>query len=67
MAPIHNRMPVILRPEHYGLWLGETPAEPEVLLAACAPIAAETMRAYPISTRVNSPKNDDVAILQEVA
>jgi putative SOS response-associated peptidase YedK len=33
----------------------------------CAPFPAEEMRAYPISTRVNSPRNDDPAILEEVA
>lgn len=35
VAPIHNRMPVILRPEDYGIWLGEKPADAEALNAAC--------------------------------
>jgi putative SOS response-associated peptidase YedK len=67
VAPVHNRMPVILRPDDYGLWLGETPADPEALRAACTPYPAEDMRAYPISTRVNSPKNDDADLLKEMA
>jgi putative SOS response-associated peptidase YedK len=66
VAPIHNRMPVILRPEDYPIWLGEKPADADALSAACTPIPAEDMRAYPISTRVNSPRNDDVGILEEV-
>jgi putative SOS response-associated peptidase YedK len=74
VASIHNRMPVILRPQDYGIWLGEKPADAEALSAACAPFPAEDapfpaeeMRAYPISTRVNSPRNDDPAILEETA
>jgi putative SOS response-associated peptidase YedK len=59
-------MPVILRPEDYAIWLGEKPADAEALSAACAPIPAEDMRAYPISTRVNSPRNDDSEIVKEV-
>jgi putative SOS response-associated peptidase YedK len=58
-------MPVILRPEDYGLWLGEKPADAEALSAACAPTPAEDMPAYPISTRVNGPRNDDPAILKK--
>jgi putative SOS response-associated peptidase YedK len=58
-------MPVILRPENYEVWLGEKPTDTEALNASCAPIPAETMRAHPISTRVNSPRNDDPTILEE--
>jgi putative SOS response-associated peptidase YedK len=60
-------LPVILRPQDYGIWLGAKPADAEALSAACAPIPAEEMRAYPISTRVNSPRNDESGILEEVA
>jgi putative SOS response-associated peptidase YedK len=67
VASIHNRMPVILRSEDYGLCLGETPADAEALKSACALYPAEDMRAYPISTRVNSPRNDDAGILEPVA
>jgi putative SOS response-associated peptidase YedK len=67
VAPIHNRMPVILRPQDYGIWPGEKPADAEALSAACAPIPTEEMRAYPISTRGNSSRNDDPAILEEAA
>lgn len=65
VAPIHNRMPVILRPEDYAIWLGEKPSDADGLQAACAPYPAEDMRACPISTRVNSPRHDDPSILDE--
>jgi putative SOS response-associated peptidase YedK len=67
VASIHNRMPLILRPEHFGIWLGEAPADDEALRAACMPYPADKMRADPISTRVNSPGNDDPDVLKELA
>jgi putative SOS response-associated peptidase YedK len=59
---IHTRMPVILPEEHHDVWLsGE--AGKEILV----PFPAERMRAWPISTRVNSPRNNDPAILEPVS
>lgn len=58
MAPIHNRMPVILHPEHERLWLdGTAPSTGwgDVL----RPYPAEQMLAYPVSPRVNSPRHDE--------
>jgi len=62
--PIHDRMPVILAPENYGRWLDVGRDDPADLLR---PYTSNQMRAYPISTRVNSPDNDDVAILEPLA
>lgn len=57
VAPIHNRMPVIIAPEDYSMWLD--PGErPELGLHLCRPYAAEKMAAYPVSTVVNNPRND---------
>lgn len=58
MAPIHNRMPVILEPEDYDLWLNPDP-RPEDALHLLRPYPAEKMAAYPVSTHVNSPRNDN--------
>jgi putative SOS response-associated peptidase YedK len=58
MAPIHNRMPVILPAAAYDAWLdpGEPPAS--TLSALLKPYPAGEMTAYPVSTLVNSPAND---------
>lgn len=64
VAPIHNRMPVVLRPQDYGLWLGETPSDPDALEEACTPFPAEEMKAYPVSRAVNNVRNDDPSILE---
>jgi putative SOS response-associated peptidase YedK len=56
-------MPAILRPADYERWLGEEPNPPDLL----SPFPAEQMIMWPISMRVNSPKNDDETLLEEVA
>jgi putative SOS response-associated peptidase YedK len=58
MTPIHNRMPVILRPNDYAQWLDSAPRTPESLLPFIKPYPAGEMTAYPVSTLVNSPQNE---------
>jgi putative SOS response-associated peptidase YedK len=57
MAPLHARMPAILAPEEFGAWLDEENREPATLQRMLRPYAGP-MRAVPVSTRVNSPRND---------
>jgi len=58
LAPIHDRMPVILPPQHHDRWLD--PAAPSVdpLRALLVPYAGEDMTAWPVDSRVNNPRND---------
>jgi putative SOS response-associated peptidase YedK len=66
-AQIHDRMPVILPEETWARWLGEEPAEKEELQALLLkPFPSERMRAYSVSTRVNSPKNDVPELIEAV-
>jgi putative SOS response-associated peptidase YedK len=58
MQTIHDRMPVILRREDYGLWLDPAVKDAAVLAALLRPYPAEEMVATPISTLVNNPAND---------
>jgi putative SOS response-associated peptidase YedK len=58
MAPIHNRMPVILPPSAYAQWLDPAPQTPDRLLPLLKPFPAAEMTAHPVSTLVNSPAND---------
>ena len=58
LAPYHDRMPVILRPEDYDLWLDAGVRSAERLLPLLRPYAREEMGAYPVSPMVNSPSND---------
>ncbi|HVT28136.1 MAG TPA: SOS response-associated peptidase family protein [Lacipirellulaceae bacterium] len=65
MAPIHDRMPVILAEEDWAKWLGEEPATGDELQRMIAePYSSQLMRAYPVSARVNSVRNDEPGPLE---
>jgi putative SOS response-associated peptidase YedK len=57
MAPIHNRMPVILPRTARDRWLDPRSREVE-LRGLLAPLPSEDLEAYAVSTLVNSPRND---------
>ncbi len=57
VAPVHDRMPVILMPQDYDRWLDET-ADADDLRALLRPFDPALMRAYEVSRVVNSVKND---------
>jgi putative SOS response-associated peptidase YedK len=59
VAELHDRMPAILPPAHFGEWLQPEPLAAERLQGLLRPHSAEGMEAYPVSTHVNSPRNDD--------
>ena len=67
MAPIHDRMPVILEDEAADEWLNQNETDAERLLKLLRPIADDYLIATPVSQRVNSVKNDDPECLVEVA
>jgi putative SOS response-associated peptidase YedK len=59
-----GRMPLILPRETWSKWLGEEPADEATLRELLKPFLAERMRVYPVSTRVNSVKNDGAALIE---
>ena len=59
VRPIHSRMPVILAPRDYERWLADEDDPRELL----RPYPAEPMTMWPVSTRVNSYKNDDESLI----
>lgn len=64
MEPIHNRMPVILPPEHYRVWLDPAMDKAKPLTDLLKPYPAEDMAAYPVSTLVNNPRQEGVRCIQ---
>jgi len=59
LRPVHNRMPVILHPKDYDLWLDPEVQNAELLQPLLHPYSSAEMDAYPVSRWVNSPGNDD--------
>jgi putative SOS response-associated peptidase YedK len=66
-AELHNRMPVVLRPASWPVWLGEAPADPRQLKALLAPYPLEEMTCWPVSTRVGNVKNNDPSLIKPIA
>ncbi|MGP0629230.1 SOS response-associated peptidase [Nitrospina sp. 32_T5] len=54
---LHHRMPVILNPDNYGVWL-DASTPPQTLKNLLRPLADDTLGFHPVTTLVNSPKND---------
>jgi putative SOS response-associated peptidase YedK len=63
MREIHDRMPVIVPMEDYTAWLDPTNVDVKELKVFLRAYPSEQMRAHPISTRVNSPGNDDEELI----
>jgi putative SOS response-associated peptidase YedK len=66
VAPVHDRMPLILPPEAYDAWLDPfTPLHDVAPLLA--PFPAEQMRGWPVSRRVNNPANHGPELMERLA
>ena len=64
IAPIHDRMPIILRPEDEARWLDGSLTDGESLLSILTPYPADALEVYPVSRRVNAPVVDEPSLLQ---
>jgi len=58
LAPIHDRMPVILDPKQFALWLDPSMTDTNRVGELLRPYPSEAMEAYPVSLLVNNPAND---------
>lgn len=67
LAPIHDRMPVILSPDDYGTWLDPEEQAPATLLPLLRPFPSDAMVAFPVRTLVNNPASDDPRCIEPAA
>ncbi|MFN8572306.1 MAG: SOS response-associated peptidase [Gemmatimonadaceae bacterium] len=65
MTPIHDRMPVIVPPDKYRMWLDSRTPAPAIRDVMQA-YPSDEMELWPISLRVNSPKEDDAGLLEPI-
>ena len=63
VAPVHQRMPVILPPEAYDDWLSPG-TDAGTLLALLQPVEWPDMSRHPVSTEVNRAANDYPALVE---
>lgn len=60
MAPIHDRMPVIIEPDNWQAWLA---APVGAVMPMLSPIPAAPMQAWPVSLRVSKTRDDDEGLI----
>lgn len=63
---IHDRMPVILPKNAEQIWLDRSIEEEDYLKSLLLPFSADEMEKYPVSSLVNSPKNDTKEIINSL-
>jgi putative SOS response-associated peptidase YedK len=67
IAPIHDRMPVMLGEGDIALWLGEEEVAPVEVLPRLAQRQAHEIHFHAVSKRVNAVQNDDPGLIEPVS
>ena len=67
LRPVHDRMPVILHPNDYELWLDEDMRKRELIKDLLRPYPSSEMISHPVSTAINSPHNQGVTLIERMA
>ncbi len=67
MRPIHDRMPVIVEPANYRLWLDPASRNADRLHALLTPRTTDELEAFAVGTAVNNPRHDDATNVKPIA
>ena len=67
LAPVHDRMPVIVAPADYDRWLDPERQDPAEVMPLVRPYPPDAMVAFPVRTLVNSPAADDPRCIEPAA
>jgi putative SOS response-associated peptidase YedK len=67
LAAVHDRMPVVLAPDCWDAWLGETAASGDELKALLKPHPPECMTLWPVSKRVGNVRNEGPDLFEPMA
>ncbi len=66
LAPVHDRMPVILDPDAYDLWLDPAVRKSDELTPLLRPYSAARMTSHPVGLNVNKPTYDSAELIAPV-
>ncbi|MFA6266952.1 MAG: SOS response-associated peptidase [Pseudolabrys sp.] len=67
LRPLHDRMPVIVPPDAFDLWLDSERVDAKTAAALFAPAPDTLLEAFPVSTDVNRVANDNAKLIEAVA
>jgi putative SOS response-associated peptidase YedK len=65
LEPVHERMPVILKPKDYDEWLDKKEKDTDQLQKLLVPYPASEMASYAVSRAVNSPAYDSPELIEK--
>jgi putative SOS response-associated peptidase YedK len=63
LAPLHDRMPVVIAPDAFDLWLNCGEVDARTAEALIAPAPDDLLEAWPVSTAVNRTANDNAELI----
>jgi putative SOS response-associated peptidase YedK len=66
LEEVHNRMPAILNPDHYRIWLRNEVVADDTLMQCLKPYPAAEMEVYRVSRLVNNPLDDSAECIMPV-
>jgi putative SOS response-associated peptidase YedK len=66
LGRIHDRMPMVIEPDRWADWLDPAANDPADLAALLAPAASSGLISYPVSTAVNSVRNNGPELLNRI-
>lgn len=66
VGDIHDRMPVILRPDDEKIWLDPMINDTQLLEQLMLPLDENLMEVYEVSSLVNSPRNNSIELIQRI-
>ncbi len=64
IAELHDRMPVVLGPDHVRRWLDPALQQPDDVGDLLGPCPSDWLRAYPVDPRVGNARLDDPGLIQ---
>jgi putative SOS response-associated peptidase YedK len=67
LRPLHDRMPAVIPPQAFDLWLDCANVDAVTATALLVPASEDTFDAYEVSTAVNRAANDSAALIEPVA
>ena len=66
LAPLHDRMPVVLEERDWDRWLDPDASDVDALAHLLQPASDDLLLAYPVGTAVNSADNDGPELVERV-
>ena len=66
VRPLHDRMPLVIEPRDFDLWLDPQITDPQRLESLLKPFPADELTLHPVGARVNDPRHDSPDCIQSV-